>query len=283
MARELGYEKLKVYQKALSFVAVRSELLKGLPRRVAACGHLERAAESIAVNIARASSSWSARERIVYLGDANGSALECAACLDVFVAKSLLTSSEVQPGKSLLVEIVSMLVAMWKIAADRVCEAQEPYRTSKGSMFSHEDLDVYQIVLRLISWVEGMLPASACSYDLRTKLDTSTTAIALNIAEGTGRFSGHDQAKFFGIAHQAAAQSVALVELAGAGRAGETCRVEEGLEQLRLVATILASLANVADRAPSSPPLNPTLKPPPLNPTLKPPPLNPTLNTVTSP
>lgn len=154
MARELGYEKLKVYQKALGFVAIRSEVLKGLPRRVAACGHLERAAESILVNIARASSSWSARERIVYLGDANGSALE------------------------------------------------------------------------------------------------------LNIAEGTGRFSGNDQAKFFGIAYQAAAQSVALVELAGTGSASETCRVEEGLEQLRLVAAMLASLANVAGLAPSPSPLN---------------------------
>jgi four helix bundle protein len=67
-----------------------SALLSGLPRRVAACNHLERATESILVNIAHASKTWFPKERIVYLGHANGSALECAACLDVLVAKNLL-------------------------------------------------------------------------------------------------------------------------------------------------------------------------------------------------
>jgi hypothetical protein len=41
--------------------------------------------ESILLNIARASSSWAPQERIVDLGNASGSALECAACLDIFV------------------------------------------------------------------------------------------------------------------------------------------------------------------------------------------------------
>ena len=52
MAQLFGHEKLKVYQKGLDFAAIRSELLDGLPRRVAACDHLDRGAESILVNIA---------------------------------------------------------------------------------------------------------------------------------------------------------------------------------------------------------------------------------------
>ena len=81
MAQLFGHEKLKVYQKGLGFAAIRSTLLDGLSRRVAACDHLDRGAESILVNIAHASSSWSPKDRIVYLGHANGSALECAAIL----------------------------------------------------------------------------------------------------------------------------------------------------------------------------------------------------------
>jgi len=46
--------------------------------------------EGIPIHIAHANSSWSAKERITYLGHANGSVLECAACMDVLVAKGLL-------------------------------------------------------------------------------------------------------------------------------------------------------------------------------------------------
>ena len=141
MAQLFGHEKLKVHQKGMEFAASRSELLDGLPRRVAACDHLDRGAESILVNIAHASGSWSPKERIVYLGHANGSALECAACLDVFVSKELLANQDVYPGKSLLAEVVSILITMRKTTANRVCEDHAMYRTEKGRLFSHEDLE----------------------------------------------------------------------------------------------------------------------------------------------
>ena len=57
MAQLFGHEKLKVYQKGMRFAAIRSTLLDGLSRRVAACDHFDRGAESILVNIAHASSS----------------------------------------------------------------------------------------------------------------------------------------------------------------------------------------------------------------------------------
>ena len=246
MAQLFGHERLTVYQKGMSFEAIRSGLLDGLPRRVAACDHLDRGAESILVNIAHASSSWSPKERIVYLGHANGSALECAACLDVFVAKELLANHAVYPGKSLLAEIVSMLIAMRKTTANRVCEDRALYRTEKGRLFSHEDLDVYQTALRLTGWVERLFTAFSCSADLFSKLDTSTTAIVLNLAEGNGRFSGTDQAKFLGIAYKATVQSAALVDLATAKGSAEPSQVEDGCEMLRCIAAMLTSLSKVA-------------------------------------
>ena len=246
MTQPFGHEKLIVYQKGMHFVALRSALLDLLARRVAACDHLVRAAESIPVNIAHASHIWLPKERIVYLGHANGSALECAACLDVLVAKALLAPEEVYPGKSLLAEIVSMLITMRKTTVDRICETHARYRTKRGNLFDHEDLDVYQVALQLIAWLEPMLTKFSCSADLRSKLDKSTTAIVLNIAEGNGRFTGADQSKFYETAYKATIQSASLLDIAGGnGREEVTC-VEAGRELLRRVAAMLTQLSKAA-------------------------------------
>ena len=249
MAHYFGHEKLIVYQKGMLFIALRSALLDKLARRVAACDHLTRGAESILVNIAHASNAWSPKERMVYQGNANGAALECAACLDVLVAKALLQQEEVLPGKRLLAEIVSMLIAMRKTTADRVREGLVQYCTKRGNLFDHEDLEVYQTALRLIAWLDPMLAKFACSADLRTKLDKSTTAITLNIAEGNGRFSGADQSKFYRIAYRATIQSVSLLDLADGNVLEGGARVEEGRELLRRVAAMLTALSKAVTHA----------------------------------
>jgi len=243
MAQPFGHEKLIVYQKGRRFAAVRSALLSGLTRRVAACDHLDRGAESMLVNIAHASGTWSPNERIVYVGHANGSALECAACLDVLVAKRLLGTDDVYPAKSLLAEVVSMLITMRKTTANRIREDHAQYRTKRGNLFDHEDLDVYQAALQLVGWLERMLVEFSCSVDLKSKLDKSTTSIVLNIAEGNGRFTRADQAKFYGTAYKAAIHSMSLIDLATADGVPEPSRVEEGRELLRRIAAMLTALS----------------------------------------
>jgi hypothetical protein len=47
MTEPFGHEKLIVYQKGMRFAAFRGALLERMPRRVAACDHLDRGAESI--------------------------------------------------------------------------------------------------------------------------------------------------------------------------------------------------------------------------------------------
>ncbi len=243
MAQPFGHEKLIVYQKTMHFVTLRSGLLDGLVRRVAACDHLDRGAESILINIAHASNTWSPKERIVYLGYANGSALECAACLDVLVAKALLAPEAIDPSKSLLAEIVSMLIAMRRTAADRVCEAHAPYRTKNGNLFNHEDLDIYRVTLKLIALIDPLLTKCSCSTDLRSKLDKSTTSIVLNIAEGNGRFTGADQSKFYETAYKATVLSASLLDLAARTRLDAAASVEECRELLRRVAAMLTALS----------------------------------------
>ena len=246
MAEPFGHEKLVVYQKARRFVALRGILLDQLTRRVAACDHLERGSESILVNIAHASNTWSPNERIVYLGYANGSALECAACLDLLLAKALCVPEHIGPGKSLLAEIVGMLITMRKTAANRLHEDQVRYRTQKGHLFDHEDLDVYQVALELAGWLDPMLRKFACSSDLCSKLDKSTTSIILNIAEGNGRFTGADQSKFYQTAYKSTIQSAALLDLAGSAGIKHTENIGEGRELLRRIAAMLAALSKAA-------------------------------------
>lgn len=65
MAQPFGHEKLIVYQKGIRFVTLRGALLDGLTRRVAACDHLDRGSESILVNIAHASNTWSPKATVV--------------------------------------------------------------------------------------------------------------------------------------------------------------------------------------------------------------------------
>ncbi len=248
MPYAFGHEKLIVYHKGMDFVKMLAELLNQIPRRVAACDHLERGAESILINITHASNSWSPKERVVYLGYANGSALECAACLDIFVAKNLLSASDASPAKHQLAEIVNILITMQKTATNRVREDDAAYGTEKDRLFSHENLAVYQISLQLSAWLESMLKEFACSTDLLSKLDKATTAIPLNIAEGAGRFSGTDQAKFYRIAHKATIQSAALVDLAVANAQANSSQIEKGRNQLRRIAAMLSSLSKAVTK-----------------------------------
>ena len=46
MTQPFGHGKLIVYQKAMRFAALRGALLDRLPRRVAACEHIDRAASA---------------------------------------------------------------------------------------------------------------------------------------------------------------------------------------------------------------------------------------------
>jgi four helix bundle protein len=107
-------------------------------------------------------------------------------------------------------------------------------------------LDVYQVALRVIAWLDPILTKSSCSTDLRAKLDKSTTAIVLNVAEGNGRFTGADQSNFYETAYKATIQSAALLDLVGGIGIETVIPVEEGRELLRRVAAMLTGLSKAA-------------------------------------
>ena len=73
---------------------------------------LRRAATSIPLNIAEASGKTGAADRAHFHAIARGSALECAAILDVLLLFASATPDEVDRGKTLLSRIVAMLTKM---------------------------------------------------------------------------------------------------------------------------------------------------------------------------
>ena len=109
---QFDHEKLNVYQHALGFVASATDLLDRISKRFALHNQRDRAATAIPLNIAEGSGKWTAPDRCRYYDIARGSALECAACLDVAVVKKLLRSEEIADAKQMLVAIVSMLVGL---------------------------------------------------------------------------------------------------------------------------------------------------------------------------
>src|SRR6476469_3458988 len=100
------HEKLKVYQAAIRFVTWSTDLLGGIKAKAAAKDQLDRASTSVALNIAEGNGKFAIRDRCRFLDIARGSALECAACLDVLPAKRLVEEETIRSGKEQLLEIV---------------------------------------------------------------------------------------------------------------------------------------------------------------------------------
>lgn len=113
------HEKLDVYREAIAFCGWVGEFLDTVLAKTAAKDHLDRASTSIPLNIAEGNGKFSERDRARFLEMARGSALECAACLDVLVARRLVTDESVMPAKKRLVGIVQMLVGLLRRFSER--------------------------------------------------------------------------------------------------------------------------------------------------------------------
>jgi four helix bundle protein len=127
------HEKLIAYQRSIEFVAWVSQFLEEIPARLAVFDQLDRASTSVPLNIAEGNAKFTAPDRCRYWDTARGSALECAACLDVLVAKNKSTPDRAEEGKRLLSETVSLLIGLCKsISPDRLGEETPPYTPSAG-------------------------------------------------------------------------------------------------------------------------------------------------------
>jgi four helix bundle protein len=109
------HEKLEVYQVAIQFVAWSEILLEDCRGKAASAKkHLDEASSSIPKNISEGNGKWSKKERKKFFETARASALECASCLDILVAKRRISADRIIEGKEKLRSIVNLLTRMIK-------------------------------------------------------------------------------------------------------------------------------------------------------------------------
>ena|SRR5438094_392898 len=111
MKTYFDHERLDVYQESIAFCGWVGDLLNEITAKAAAKDQLDRAR---------------------FLEIARGSALECAACLDVLAARKFVSAEQIIPAKEQLVRIVNMLMGMLK-------------RFSQRAEFLREDEGLYAI------------------------------------------------------------------------------------------------------------------------------------------
>jgi four helix bundle protein len=105
-----AFEKLIVYQKALAFADAVCTLTKGFPRGYFfLADQLNRAALSIAANIAEGNGRFTKADRKNFFGIARGSVQECVPLLELAARQGLFQADRHQQLKAVLEEIAKML------------------------------------------------------------------------------------------------------------------------------------------------------------------------------
>ena len=141
MKSYFDHEKLDVYRQAIDFCGWVGEFLASISPKEAAKDQLDRASTCIPLNIAEGNGEFSARDRARFFEMARGSAVECAACLDVLVVRELVKEEPLAAQKERLVRIVEMLVGLLRRFSDRagVLREEAPrYSSEHEHDYEHE-------------------------------------------------------------------------------------------------------------------------------------------------
>ena len=247
MTVQFDHEKLDAYQAALEMVAWVEAQLRDMESTVAARDHLRRASESIVRNIVRANSKRSPPDRAHTFDVSYGSALECAACLDVLCAWDILEGADTMQGKGQLDRIVAMLIGLRFAKVSQVRESRGEYTVNLKStaepLFSHEQLRVYQSALRFVHWTAELIGPGDLGFPKGRDLDRHSTAIALNIAEGNGKFSPEDRKRFLHIAINSGLQAASSLDIMTARSVLAPEVTQQGKEHLGEVISMIGALA----------------------------------------
>jgi len=226
MPSAFPHEKLDVYQLYLAVIGQCEELVSRAPASIIAFDHLDRAMESIGVNLMRANSQLpGSPQRSWHLDVSIASTHECAACLDVCLARRVVEAKTQEAVLNCLWRIRGMLLGIKRVTASGVREEHATYGTPR---FPFVGLDMYRLSLDGVGWIHELLAKLGAQARTRRKLDISTTGAVLNIAEGHGRSTPADQNRFMRIAEEHAFQTVLLLDLMVARREVDEPLIQEG-------------------------------------------------------
>jgi four helix bundle protein len=106
----LDHERLDCFRVALEFAAMVPALTKAA--RAALRDQLERASSSIALTLAEGCARRTKRDRFHFFAIAQGSAMECAAAIDILRVTRCLAPDDATRAKHKIARIVQMLVGL---------------------------------------------------------------------------------------------------------------------------------------------------------------------------
>ena len=109
----LSFQKLRVYQRSIDFLALMMDVIAALPKGNAdLADQLLRAAQSQPRNIAEGAGRRTSVDQARFYTHARGSAMEAAAALDTMQVMKLIDDRRYARGIELLEGIVAMLTKM---------------------------------------------------------------------------------------------------------------------------------------------------------------------------
>lgn len=108
------FEQLRIWQKALDMTAEISDLTKSFPKeeRFNLSSQINRAGDSVALNIAEGSTGQSDKEFNRFLGIALQSAIEVVGCLFIGHRRSIISDSDFQRFYNEETELIKMIQAL---------------------------------------------------------------------------------------------------------------------------------------------------------------------------
>ena len=116
--------------------------------------------------------------------------------------------------------------------------------------FDHAKLDVYQEAIAFCGWVGEFLTAISAKAAAKDQLDRASTSIPLNIAEGNGKFSPRDRARFLEVARGPALECAACLDVLMVRKLASEQQVVGQKEKLaRIVQMLIGLLRKFSDRA----------------------------------
>jgi len=118
------------------------------------------------------------------------------------------------------------------------------------AIFDHEKLKVYQAAIEFVNWAQKALVKVPRGHAVYNQLDRSSTSIALNIAEGNGKYSPKDRCRYFDIARGSALESAAALDVMVAREMVKPDNIIAGKQILKEIVSMLVGLikSHNADR-----------------------------------
>ena len=113
---QFGHETLKAYPQSIEFIAEVANIIEAIPRGHAdLLDQLKRASISIALNIAEGSGKTTKREKQRFYSISRGSAMECAAIVDVLFLLKLISAEEKANSRRILGSITAILTSLCSV------------------------------------------------------------------------------------------------------------------------------------------------------------------------